>query len=58
MRKKDSEDARMLKEMLETAQGIHAHGVMSKADMAKVRALCEAAPPKARKGAGGLVDLD
>lgn len=44
MRKKDSEEARMLKEMLETAQGLHAHGVMSKVDMARVRTLCEEPP--------------
>jgi hypothetical protein len=41
MRKKDSEEARMLKEMLETAQGLQAHGVMSKVDMARIRTLCE-----------------
>ena len=56
MRKKDSEDARMLKEMLETAQRLQAHGVMSKVDMAYVRALCEVAPPSARKRAGGFAD--
>jgi len=44
MRKKDSEEARMLRELLETAQGLHAHGVMSKVDMARVRTLC-AEPP-------------
>jgi putative transcriptional regulator len=44
MRKKDSEEARMLRELLETAQGFHAHGVMSKVDMARVRTLC-AEPP-------------
>jgi putative transcriptional regulator len=44
MRKKDSEEARMLRELLETAQGLHAHGVMSKVDIARVRTLC-AEPP-------------
>ncbi len=44
MPKKNSEEARMLKEMLETAEGLNAHGVMSKLDMARVRALCEAPP--------------
>lgn len=58
MRQKDSEDARMLKEMLETAQGLDAHGVMSKLDMANVRALCEVAPPTPRKRAEGLTDLN
>ena len=48
----------MLTEMLETARGLDAHGVMSKLDREKVRALCEAPPPSARKGAGGLADLD
>ena len=54
MRKKDSEEARMLKEMLETAQGLNAHGVMSKLDMANVRALCEVPPPTAQKGLEAL----
>ena len=44
MRKKDSEKARRLKEMLATAAGLKAHGVMSKLDMARVRALCEEPP--------------
>ncbi|MDO8440718.1 MAG: transcriptional regulator [Polaromonas sp.] len=44
MRKKDSEETRMLKEMLETAQGLNAYGVMSKLDMARVRTLCEEPP--------------
>lgn len=44
MRKKDSEETRMLKEMLETAQGLQAHGIMSKVDMARVRTLCEDPP--------------
>lgn len=44
MRKKDREEARMLKEMLETAQGLNAYGVMSKLDLARVRTLCEEPP--------------
>lgn len=44
MHKKDREEARMLKEMLETAQGLNAYGVMSKLDMARVRTLCEEPP--------------
>jgi len=44
MRKKDSEETRMLKEILETAQGLNAYGVMSKLDMARVRTLCEEPP--------------
>lgn len=44
MSKKDSEDTRMLSELLATAQGLHAHGVMSKVDMARVRVICEEPP--------------
>jgi putative transcriptional regulator len=44
MPKKTPEEARMLKELLETAQGLHAHGVMSKLNLAHVQALCEAPP--------------
>lgn len=44
MRKKDSEETRMLQEILETAQGLNAYGVMSKLDMARVRTLCEEPP--------------
>lgn len=44
MRKKDGEEARMRKEMLETAQGLKAHGVMSKLDLARIRTLCEELP--------------
>lgn len=44
MPKKTSEEARMLKELLETAQGLHANGIMSKLDMAHVQALCEEPP--------------
>ena len=34
----------MLRELLETAEGLNTYGVLSKANMAKVRALC-AEPP-------------
>ena len=44
MPKKTSEEARMLKELLETAQGLHADCVMSKLDIAHVQALCETPP--------------
>lgn len=44
MAKKISEDVRMLAEMLETAQGLSARGVMSKLDVAKVRVMCEEPP--------------
>ena len=44
MPKKSSEDARMLREALETAAGFNAYGVMSNSDMAKIRVLCQAPP--------------
>jgi putative transcriptional regulator len=44
MPKKSSDDARMLRELLETAEDLNGYGVMSKPNMAKVRALC-AQPP-------------
>ena len=44
MPKRNSEEARMLRELLETAEGLNAYGVMSKVNIAKVRALC-AEPP-------------
>jgi len=44
MPKRNSEEARMLRELLETAEDLNGYGVMSKTNMAKVRALC-AEPP-------------
>jgi putative transcriptional regulator len=44
MPKRSSEEARMLRELLETAEDLNGYGVMSKTNMAKVRALC-AEPP-------------
>lgn len=44
MTKKSAEDARMLRELLETAQDLSAYGVVSKADLAKVRALAQEPP--------------
>ena len=38
----NSEDARMLKELLDTAEDLNSHGIMSKTDMARVRVLCDA----------------
>ena len=44
MPKKNSENARLLQEALETATGFNAYGVMSKTDMAKIRVLCQEPP--------------
>ena len=44
MAKRNSEDARMLQELLDTAADLSTYGVMSKTDMARVRALCEVPP--------------
>jgi putative transcriptional regulator len=44
MPRKTSDEARMLRELLETAEDLNGYGVMSKSNMAKLRALC-AEPP-------------
>lgn len=44
MPKRNNEDARMLQELLDTAADLSTYGVMSKTDMARVRALCEVPP--------------
>jgi putative transcriptional regulator len=44
MPKKSSEEARMLRELLETAEDLNGYGVMSKPNMAKVRTFCEGPP--------------
>lgn len=44
MRRKISEDARILAELLETAESLSVYGVMSKTDLANVRALCQQPP--------------
>lgn len=44
MPRKSSEEARMLRELLETAEDLNSYGVVSKSNMAKVRALCTAPP--------------
>jgi len=45
MTRKNSEDLRMLRELLETAEDLSSYQVVSKSDLAKVRTLC-AAPPE------------
>lgn len=44
MAKRSSEEARMLRELLETAEDLNAYGVMSKTSMAKLRVLCSEPP--------------
>src|ERR1035437_3134262 len=44
MPKRNSEDAHMLQELLDTAADLSTYGVMSKTDMARIRALCEVPP--------------
>jgi hypothetical protein len=41
MPRKDSEAARMLSELLETAEDLKSFWVVSKTDMARMRAICE-----------------
>jgi len=42
--RKISEEARMLGELLETAESLSAYGVLSKSDLAHIRALCQEPP--------------
>ena len=44
MPKRNSEDERMLQELLETATGLNAYGVMTKQDMTRINLLCQAPP--------------
>ena len=44
MAKRTREEARMLKELLDTAADMSTYGVVSKTDMARIRALCEVPP--------------
>ncbi len=44
MPKRNSEEARMLRELLETAEDLNGYGIMSKPHMSKVRALCAETP--------------
>jgi putative transcriptional regulator len=44
MTKRSTEEVRMLRELLETAEDLNAYGVVSKADMAFVRAVCKEPP--------------
>jgi transposase-like protein len=45
MTKRTREEARMLQELLDTAADMSSYGVMSKTDMARIRALYEAPLP-------------
>ena len=44
MTRKNSDDARLLQEAMETAEGLFAYGVLSKSDMVKIHVLCEHPP--------------
>lgn len=44
MTRKTAEEARMLRELLETAEELNSYGVMSKPSMARIRALCVEPP--------------
>ena len=44
MPKRNSEDERMLQELLETATRLNAYGVMTKQDMVRINLLCQAPP--------------
>ncbi|WP_305725730.1 DNA-binding transcriptional regulator [Hydrogenophaga sp.] len=44
MPKRKTEEARMLRELLETAEDLNSYGVVSKTDMALMKALCEEPP--------------
>ncbi|WP_342119237.1 helix-turn-helix domain-containing protein [Pseudoduganella sp. OTU4001] len=44
MSRKISEDARMLRELLETAESLSSYGVMSTPELGRVRALCQEPP--------------
>lgn len=43
-RKKQSDDNRILDEMLEMAEALQRHALLSKPDMAKLKLLCQAPP--------------
>ena len=44
MSKKSMQSSRVLMELLETAEDLSAYGLVSKIDMARVKALCEVPP--------------
>lgn len=44
MKRKDPEEARLLRELLETAVALDSHGLMSKPSMSRIKALCEPPP--------------
>ncbi|UXH78446.1 helix-turn-helix domain-containing protein [Roseateles amylovorans] len=45
MSSNDPEEARMLKELLETASSLNGYGVLCKTTLSQVKALCEPPPP-------------
>lgn len=44
MSKRNSEEKRMLQELLDTATGLNVYGVMTKQDMVRIHLLCQAPP--------------
>lgn len=44
MTKKTSQSSRVLRELLESAEDLSAYGLVSKTDMARMKALCEEPP--------------
>lgn len=44
MTKKTTQSSRVLRELLESAEDLSAYGVVSKTDMARMKALCEEPP--------------
>lgn len=44
MAKKAAQNNRVLRELLETAESLSAYGLVSKADMARVKTLCDVPP--------------
>lgn len=44
MTKKTAQSSRVLRELLESAEGLSAYGLVSKTDMARMKALCEEPP--------------
>jgi putative transcriptional regulator len=44
MARKNSEEARLLREALETAESLFAYGVLSKTDLVNIQVICEPPP--------------
>lgn len=55
-RKKTTEDARILAEMLELAQSLDGHGLIAKQDMARMNLICQSPPQYTSKAATFIGD--